>query len=99
MCGGAQPRQVDRAGDVVFGEFARGTDIDDLIEGREFIYGGGQAGLDFRGKQGIRSGFRHCYTAALKNRVRQAWIILVQTTPVAILAMQGATNKDVMANG
>jgi hypothetical protein len=35
----------------------------------------------------MRSGIRHCYTAALKNRVRQAWVILARDTPVAILAM------------
>jgi hypothetical protein len=34
---------------VVFGKFARGTGVDDLIEGREVCYGGGQAGLDFQG--------------------------------------------------
>jgi hypothetical protein len=35
----------------------------------------------------MRSGFRHCCTAALKNRVRQAWGILARTTPEAILSM------------
>src|SRR5512143_171457 len=55
--GVVQHRQVAGAGNVVFGEFARGTDVDDLIEGRKVGYGGRQTGLNFQrgAKDTIRS--------------------------------------------
>ncbi|HJX57955.1 MAG TPA: hypothetical protein VJ325_04485, partial [Thiobacillus sp.] len=88
---------------VVFGKFAGGSNVDDLIEGREFCYGGGQAGLNFRGNTGDTIRFAplsHGRGRGCKTVSAMLGGILGQTTPVAFLAMwDWATERVVLVDG